>query len=642
MIQTSTAFASAIGGTSRRFRARLTENGTVLGGEIRRAAVHLGSCGASSYAPGAVFSSYAEITAAGTGLSFEGRTLALELGVLLPDGSCEYVTLGRFTAGRPSASVYETTFTAVGSIAACFSGAFTPPASQTVANVISALQAQTGVSIVLRGLTAAGTITKDMTGLTCRQALAVAAGVLGGYATERNDGAVVLAKYSGTATASADGSRMTALPTFGDSAATVTGVRVSIPSDEEGGPAVLESGVPNVERTDAYMTEALFPAYAANLTGLTFWAGTAKLALGDPRLEPWDVLAVTDMAGRTFALPCMSLIHTFDGGLATEVRAPGLAESTEILGATGTALRSAQEAAATAAAAAEAAQETASAAEEQLAAWSYANDRTLIDGGRIYTGTIDTHGLHLYGELTVFRDDTSFTAPNKGGSLGYMTGSHGFADGTSEPTPGMAMIKERAASTDEGTGVTVPAATHYLIVTDAGVRLQENVGQNRHSAYLADGSFVVDGGTNLIVARNRFYSGTVIEANGVRRRLPRIADELWKNEDPDRAFSAQTVSVPGLSFYDIVIVEIAWSSTYANVVNSAAVHQYAVNGQQGSPVTAQPSILWQDGSTVMSVYRSFAFGSDAVEISTGKRISGTSVSASSAHAIPIRIMGIMI
>ena len=630
MIQTGAAAAAAIGGTSRRFRARLTENGTELGGEIRRVTVHLGSCGGSAFTPGAVFSSYTEITVAGSNLSFEGRTLTLELGVLLSEGSYEYVTLGRFTAGRPSTSVYETTFTAVGSIAARFAGAFVPPAGQTVANVISALEAQTGVSIVLRGLTAAGTIEKDMTGLTCRQALGVVAGVLGGYATERNDGAVVLAKFTGTATVSVDGSRMTALPTFADSSSTVTGVRVTVPADGTDGQSAYASGTPNVERTDAFMTRALFPAYAANLIGLTYRAGTVKLALGDPRLEPWDVLAVTDMANRTFALPCMSIVHTFDGGLSTEVRAPGLAEATEILGAAGLALRSAQETAASAAAAAEAAQGTADAAEEQLAAWAYANDTTKIDGGRIYTGTIDTHGLHLYGELTVFRDDTSFEAANRGGSLGYLAGSHGFADGTAIETDGIGVVRESAS------------ATHYLLVTDSGVRMQEHSSGGSHSAYLADGSFVVDDQTDCVVARRRFYSGTVISVNGVSRRLPRIADELWKNTEPDRAFSAQTIGVPGLSYYDIVIVEIAWSPTYAGVVHSAVVHQFAVNPQQGSPITAQPSILWQDSGTAMSVYRRFAFGSNSVDVSTGYRVFSTAVSESASHAIPIRIMGIMV
>ena len=637
MISTSEAFAAAIGGTSRQFRARLLENGTELGGEIRRVTVRMGSCGTSAFTPGAVFSSYAEITAAGTGLSFEGRTLTLELGVLLSGGSYEYITLGHFTAGGPSASVYETTFTAFGSVAAFFTGAFEPPENPAIANVISALQRQTGVSIVLRGLTAAGTIEKDMAGLTCRQALGVVAGVLGGYATERNDGAVVIAKFTGTATASADGSRMTALPTFGDSNTTVTGVRVSVPACDGGEPTAYESGTPNVERTDAYMTAALFPAYAANLTGLTYRAGTVKLALGDPRLEPWDVLAVTDQANRTFPLPCMSIVHTFDGGLATEIRAPGLPEDTAILGSTGRELRAAQEAASAAAAAAEtaqetaeAAQETADAAEAQLSAWAYAGNRTLIDGGHIYTGTIDTHDLNLYGELTVYKDDSSFSSANKGGSIGYMEGSHGFSDGTEEPTAGMAMVKETPESTDADTGVATPAATHYLIVTDSGVRMQENRGGNAYSAYLADGSFIAPVGTKLVAAGG-LYQGV---------HTPWFADDLWVNSDPTASFAATTITDARIADYDILVFEIAWSTSYSGVVNSAVVHR-TINAPPQGYITAQPSVTWYDGSYVSAAFRQFRISGNSIEIGSGCHATGTSVSTSAnTYAIPIRIMGI--
>ena len=384
MISTSEAFAAAIGGTSRRFRARLRENGSTVSGELRRVTVHMGSCGASSFAPGAVFSSYAEITVAGAGQTFEGRALELQLGVQTAGGSYTYITLGHFTAGRPAASVYETSFTAYGSIDAYYTDTFEPPETQTIANIIAALQTQTGTTIVLRGLTAAGSITKDMTGLTCRQALAAVAGVLGGYATERNDGAVVIAKYSGTTTTSENGGRMTALPTFADSNTMVTGVTVTVPADGTEEERVLASGTPNVERTDPYMTQALFSAYAGNLAGLTYRAGTVRLALGDPRLEPWDVLAVTDGLSRTYALPCMSLVHTFDGGLATVVRAPGLPEDNRMLSVTGRALRDAQNAAAAASAAAEVARAAASAAEaasQALASFlegEYADDLAAI------------------------------------------------------------------------------------------------------------------------------------------------------------------------------------------------------------------------------------------------------------------------
>ena len=45
--------------------------------------------------------------------------------------------------------------------------------------------------------------------------------------------------------------------------------------------------------------------------------------LGDPRLEPGDVIQVTDRAGVTYSVPVMSITHEFDGGLISEIAAAG-------------------------------------------------------------------------------------------------------------------------------------------------------------------------------------------------------------------------------------------------------------------------------------------------------------------------------
>ena len=529
MIETSSAFAQAVSGTSRRFRARLTIDGAEVDGELRRLTLRLGSGSPSAFAPGTAVSACAEVTVSGAGRTFEGRELAIALGVLLPDESWEYVTLGYFTAGRPAASARETTFFAYGRIASRFAGAFVPPAEPTLENILAALQTQTGVPIVLRGVTAAGAVARDLAGRTCRQVLEIAAGLLGGYAAERNDGAVVIGRYTTTPTYAVDGSRMTALPALGDSDAAVTGVRITVPATAETERQVLTAGTPNLERTDEYMTPALFGACAGNLLGLTWRPGTVQLALGDPRLEPWDVLGVTDGLGRTYALPCMQLIHRFDGGLQTAVTAPGLSSDTVVPGLVGQALRDVKLAAV-------------AAGREARRAWSVSQGKNTVyyapaapsgggftendvwfdtdDGDRMYRwdGTawtaqtfgsgaiaagsvtaekltagavtaeklaagsvtadklaadaVTSRNIDLFGAMTVYTDGTLAVS---GGKLGYMAGSHGFPDGSSEPTNGM--------------GIESNDGTHFFLVTDSGVRMTERYNGQTYSAYLADGSF---------------------------------------------------------------------------------------------------------------------------------------------------------
>lgn len=269
---------------------------------------------------------------------------------------------------------------------------------------------------------------------------------------------------------------------------------------------------------------------------------------------------------------------------------------------------------------------------------------TVIDGGHITTGTIDagvvnvtnlnaseiTSGtlsadfIRLYGYMDVFQ---SSSGSQVGGNFGYMSGSHAFPDGSSETTAGIAMVNER--STD----------THYLIVTDSGVRLQEhlNNGATSSSVYLADGRFVIDCESGLIVPRGKLLSN--INYGGVP--MSRVAS-IWENPGPTASFSAQTITDNRFLYYDILIFEIAWSTSYPGVVNSAVVFNGSNTTSQGS-IIAQPSVTWYNGNYVSAAFRQFTINGSSIVVGSGCHATGTSVSTSAdSYAIPIRIMGIMI
>lgn len=48
--------------------------------------------------------------------------------------------------------------------------------------------------------------------------------------------------------------------------------------------------------------------------------------MGDPRLDPWDILTVADLSGNTYKVPIMKLDWEYDGGLTYSVEAVGLSE----------------------------------------------------------------------------------------------------------------------------------------------------------------------------------------------------------------------------------------------------------------------------------------------------------------------------
>ena len=61
----------------------------------------------------------------------------------------------------------------------------------------------------------------------------------------------------------------------------------------------------------------------------------ASSFLGDPRIDPWDVLTVKDRNENAYKVPAMKLTQEYDGGLSTEVEAVGKTEAEQSTGFTG-------------------------------------------------------------------------------------------------------------------------------------------------------------------------------------------------------------------------------------------------------------------------------------------------------------------
>ena len=333
MIETSTLFSQKIADSSRQFRAKLLDNGAEVPGTIRSITINKGACGADTFSVGSVYSSYIELVMDECDVALQDKEIQLQIGVVLDDESVEYVTIGYYTVTKPTRTAYQLSFTAVGRIASKLNVLPDLPATQTIDALAKAITAKTGVSIAFKGLTASGTIEESLQGLTCRDVLNVIAITLGGFATEDSNGNIVVCKYSTDNPVNYDGDRTLALPEFNDYDYELYGVKVIVTeaSTTEDGDEIEEvafsRGTPRLTISTRYMTAALFEKFANNVVGYTFRPGAVPLALGDPRLEPWDVLKFTDVKGTAYVVPCLNLVHTFDGGFATVVTAPGESES---------------------------------------------------------------------------------------------------------------------------------------------------------------------------------------------------------------------------------------------------------------------------------------------------------------------------
>ena len=398
MINAGEAFAGAVSKTSRHFRLRIFDGSNEVAGSVRSAVIHLGSTGPDTFSIGAVYSAYAEIVLDGRNTELEGKELRLDAGILTDAGNNTYVdiTLGYFTALTPAATKYRTTFTAVGRITSKLAVTeFIAPSSQTLANIASAITRQTGVLISFAaGIDTSGMIEYPVTG-NCRDALTSIAIASGGYAIETNTGGILVSRFSSNASSASYGpDTMQVLPEIADYDFEVTGVQAITPTGlyEEGDPI-------NVVIDSNYVTEDLFDDFAGDLIGFSYRPGTASLALGDPRIEPTDVLEISTPDDETYVMPCLAITHIFDGGFQTEVITPAVQEVGEVSGTLGTAVKEAAQKAEDAAVSADDAR--------KVAIHYLARDNTGImvadmSGGTAYTPSTVPEGI----KNTYINDDS--------------------------------------------------------------------------------------------------------------------------------------------------------------------------------------------------------------------------------------------
>ncbi|MGM9649495.1 MAG: hypothetical protein ACI3XY_05950, partial [Butyricicoccaceae bacterium] len=336
MVQTSEAFAKAIEGNARQHRARFLLDGAVIDGAIKSVVVQKGSCGETAFPWGALYSASLTAQIDRCTQSLENAELEFQIGLLTgsDEDSAEYMTVGLFTVTEEKTSAFTTNIVAIGRIGAKCGGLYVPTITfpATIGAVIDDLRTQTDCVINADAFAdmLEMTIQVEPEGLLCREVLKILAELFGGFVTESNTGEIVFAKFSMETTTSVNADRTTGMFTFSGNDFTVTGVRVTTADEEEEtGGTVFQTGEPNLQLTNQYVTQEIFDAMAANLVGYQYRPAEIPISLGDIRLESFDVIQVQDIGGAVYTVPCMSVVHAYDGGVKTTIHAPGDSESAQ-------------------------------------------------------------------------------------------------------------------------------------------------------------------------------------------------------------------------------------------------------------------------------------------------------------------------
>lgn len=80
-----------------------------------------------------------------------------------------------------------------------------------------------------------------------------------------------------------------------------------------------------------FITDALFNSIKNTVIGFNFYPATLDM-FGDPRIEPGDLITVTDSEGISYIVPVFQLTQSYDGGCSTSVQASAETETSSSTG----------------------------------------------------------------------------------------------------------------------------------------------------------------------------------------------------------------------------------------------------------------------------------------------------------------------
>lgn len=322
MYQSTTEFGTLVQQDSRTFKCLLTYD-KISVTKVKSIKLTGGSENGDDFSLGSTMSQYIEVTIPDGNLLIEGKEILLQIGMDV-NGLTEYIPMGYFAAGKPKKADDQITFTAYDRMmnterAFSMDGTIT----NTVA-VLKKIADITGVPVVTSGLTAISM--KVPKGYSCREVLSYVAQLHGAFAICNRRGQIELHTYVDS-NYKVKPNRYWGNFEHNDYTFDVSKFVCFTGQDKNGKSITISSGsgARSVSFSNPFMTQTALDNILTAFKDFSYMPGTLKM-MGDPRLDPWDVLTVEDLSGNTYKVPVMKLEWEYDGGLTYSVEAVGLSE----------------------------------------------------------------------------------------------------------------------------------------------------------------------------------------------------------------------------------------------------------------------------------------------------------------------------
>lgn len=322
MYQSTAGFGNLVQQDSRTFKCLLTYDKVSIT-KVKSIKLTGGSEAEDDFSLGSTMSQYIEVTIPDGNLLIEGKEILLQIGMDV-NGLTEYIPMGYFTVGKPKKADDQITFTAYDRM---MNTERTFSMDGTTTNTVAVLKKIadiTGVPVVTSGLTAISI--KVPKGYSCREVLSYVAQLYGAFAVCNRRGQIELHTYVDS-DYKVKTSRYWGNFEHNDYAFDVSKFVCFTGQDKNGKSISIfsGSGARSVSFSNPFMTQTVLNNILASFKNFSYMPGALKM-MGDPCLDPWDILTVADLSGNTYKVPIMKLEWEFDGGLTYSVEAVGLSE----------------------------------------------------------------------------------------------------------------------------------------------------------------------------------------------------------------------------------------------------------------------------------------------------------------------------
>lgn len=322
MYQSTAEFGNLVQQDSRTFKCLITYDKVSIT-TVKSIKFTGGSEGGDDFSLGSAMSQYVEVTVPDKNYLLEGKEILLQIGMAV-NGKMEYIPVGYFTVGKPKKSDNQITFTAYDRMMKT-ERPFSMNGSDTnTVSVLKRVAEITGITVITTGLTAVSM--KVPKGYSCREVLCYVAQLHGAFAVCNRKGQIELHTYKDSGYGVNPGRYWESFE-HNEYTFDVSKLECYTGKDKDGNSISISagSGARAVTFSNPFMTQTALNSVQASLQSFSYMPGKLKM-LGDPRLDPWDILTIKDLAGKSYKVPIMKLEWEYDGGLTYSVEAVGMSE----------------------------------------------------------------------------------------------------------------------------------------------------------------------------------------------------------------------------------------------------------------------------------------------------------------------------